>query len=517
MRRTGGAAVPTTPPRRRIGATTQQPATPPAAPPAVCKPKPFKIATATTPSKHPARPPLISPTKRPPLTSPSKPQTKPAASPSRLPVHRSPQRSPSSIKPNTQSAASKPCIQPVTARPASNVQIWNFDDQSSSDDHTQQHDEKEHEPHSISISALFSDWPSTDSSVLSFQSLSAYTLPPLPSYDRIPALCDRLLVGDDGSVDGLYGAVCGFREYGASDLLASPYVSMVVSSLVPTVLLLSAPLLSVASASLLLLADLFDAAHSSHTAAELYLALVQHVLHTWPTTAHWPAAHADIWLESSSQSATDKSIATGTNNGPANSHSHCSSHAHLIRLARFITIMQRQLPDQWVYFSPSTHHSLITATLQLYTTAVSSPSTTLLSPAQLLAIVDPLCGWLPLWLYQLPARKLIVQLLGSPEYVAVIDWMVAPLPETTSDDLSVVSAETVPVCVPSSATIVLSALQRARFVQCLMRHGSGRLLLKSARERAALPRRTQDELQGDIQRLQLAAQHSMTEADDTER
>ena len=404
------------------------------------------------------------------------------------------------------------------------MQVWSFDEKDNSDERQQLESEgsKEQEVRIIPLSALF-DWSSTGSSVLSFQSLSAYTLPPIPSYDTIPTLCGKLMhCGSSATADVSYDAVCGLREFGAADLLSSPHASLIVSSLVFAVLMRSSALLAVSSASLLLLADVFDAAHSSHIAAELYLLLVQHILDNWHSTTHWPKAHDRLWLEDESQPAYHNAQSHSGKDGSAPTHVR-RSHAHLIRVLRFITIIQRQLPAQWVYFSPFTHHSIVDATLQLYATTLSPASTSLLSPAHMLAIIDPSCPWLSLWLYQLPTRKLFIRLLTSPAYTPLLDWMAASRPAALADQSScwptagaAASDETVPLFVPDQVVPLLIAVQRARLVECFLQHDCGKALLRSAWARAGLTAREVHDVRDDVQRLHAAARYSFTQAESSE-
>ena len=451
-----------------------------------------------------------SPVKRSPFISPPSTLAKPPTSPSRRPIRHSPHHPPTvSIKHTPQAnivAVKKRATPPTSAA----VQVWTFDEKDDSDQH-QPHWEhgqcQEQPPRTIPLSALLG-WSSSDCSVLSFQSLSVYSLPPLPSYDTIPPLCAQLTAcGSTSSVDESYAAVCALREFGASDLLASPNASLIVSSLVSAVLKLGAPLLPVSTASLQLLADLYDAADSSHVAAELYLSLVQHVIDAWQGATHWPHTDCQLWLEDDTAAETHSA---DSSSGEETIHLHSRpSHAHLTRLFRVIAIIQRQLPTQWVYFSPSTHHAIVRTTLQLHATAVSSLSTSLLSPAHMLAVADPTCSWLPLWLFQLPTRKLVLRLLASSTYTSLLDWLAAtPRTAATSAQSTVsptISCDIVFSLVTSETVACMYALQRGRFVECLMKHASGERLLGSAWERLGVAARSKVEVQSHTQNLHTAA------------
>ena len=397
--------------------------------------------------------------------------------------------------------------------PAANIQVWSFEEKEGA---AQSPDGEcsEEEVRSIPLSALF-DW-SASGSVLSFDSLSTYTLPPLPSYDTIPALCDTLSGCDSASSsDALCEAVRGLREFGASDLLASPHASLVLSSLVSAVLLLHEAALPAAGASLLLLAELFDAAYSSPAAAELYLSLLHHVVGHWQCTPHWPSAHSDLYLNDEPQALSAALGASETSK--AETPTARPTHVHLVRVLRLVALMQRRLPTEWVHFSPATHRSIVEATLQLHATARCHAAASLLSPAHLLAVVDPSAPWLPVWLHQLPTRKLLTQLLASAALVPLLQHLTAPCSDAAPVASASLPTARTPVVDASHFPVVrnavvhgLASLQRATLVLHLMQHGSGRAQLRSAWSRAGLAVRSEAEVRAEVQRLRAAVWSTFT-------
>ena len=478
--------------------------------PNLSDPKPVKAAAPASPTTRTPKA-TSSIAKRPSYALPAVSQSKPSAKP--RPSSRSSPSHSVVVQLHSQHSSQKRATKPIAEAPAASFQVWSFDEKEGALQSTDG-ECKEEEVRSIPLSALF-DW-SASSSVLSFQSLSTYTLPPLPSYNTIPALCDTLAGCDSASSsDALCDAVRGLREFGASDLLASPHVSLVLSSLVSVVLLLREAVIPAAVASLLLLADLFDAAHSSHAAAELYLLLLQHVVGSWQRTPHWPSAQSDLYFEDEPQ-ALDAVVRAGEAN-KAEARTARPSHVHLMRVLRFITLMQFQLPTQWVYCPPATHRSIVEATLQLHATALSAPAASLLSPAHMLAVVDPSARWLPLWLHQLPTRKLLIRLLASAAFSPLLQHLAtscadaAPITTASSPTARppVADASHFPV-VSNTVVHSLVALQRATFVLYLMQHASGRAQLRSAWTQAGRAARSEAEVRAEVQRLRAAALSTFT-------
>jgi hypothetical protein len=256
---------------------------------------------------------------------------------------------------------------------------------------------------SIPLSAFFpTSATSSAASSGGFRSLSSFMLPPLLTQERVAELLAPLLQPQSQPLAVLSSALSDLlSSFPPAVLITSPHFSPVLTALSSLLLF---PSSSLSRESCLALCDIFDAASGTEAAGEVYVRTAEAVVQGWGEVKE---AH--------------RLLLTDDDDGGV---------AHLLRAFRFLSLLQQRMQSSWPYLSSRMLQSVVEVTLKLHAHGLpdsisSRPSSAFVSPVQLLALVDPHCSWLALWLHGIASRRAVIAALTSPQFSHLLQQLAA--------------------------------------------------------------------------------------------
>ena len=345
--------------------------------------------------------------------------------------------------------------------------MWSFEEEEDGDEGVRD----------IPLSAFFSSSSSSSSS--SFVSLALFALPPVPSFEFLPALIDGLSALGNRPPSALAESLSSLASFPPTALLSSLELPSLLTAV--SALLLQP---SLGDRCVDLLAGLFDAAAETREAADVFVATVDGLRRQWTDQGRqWTASGGIRWAQDEKSPEDDGAPP------PTLPLTGSALHPRLLRVVRLISAMQLRLPGYWELCSLSQQQGMADAVMALYalgvpaaaagTSSTTSPPPSSLAPLHFFALVEPQCRWLPLWLYPTSMRRRILTALSSPPSSSLLAALSCHVPLS--------AASSTPPALPSLASPTegvtsdeLTALLRLHFssaASALRLSPSGRRLL----------------------------------------